>query len=132
MILAPYLNFNGNCEEAFSFYAHVFEGEITTLFRFEGSPMEAPEGMEQKIMHIELLFENNRIQGADRLDIKEMPENSAMSLSFVEVFVMDRVFNNLSEGGTVTMPLQDTFWGARFGMITDRFGIKWMFTCDLN
>lgn len=132
MILAPYLTFNGSCEDAFRFYARVFEGEITQFNRFEGSPMEIPAGMEQKIMHAEVVFENNRIMGCDNPEATEMPKNSSMMLSFMEVFVMDRIFNNLAEDGKITMPLQDTFWGARFGMITDKFGITWMFNCDLN
>ncbi|MBP7510488.1 MAG: VOC family protein [Bacteroidia bacterium] len=132
MKLTPYLNFNGNCESAFLFYSNVFEGEIGEINRYEGSPMDIPEGMENKVMHVGLKFEENEIMGCDDLQAKEMPANSPMMLSFVEVFVMDRIFNNLSQGGTVTMPLQDTFWGARFGMITDKFGIRWMFNCDLN
>jgi PhnB protein len=132
MNLAPYLTFNGSCEEALNFYASVFEGELISLNRFEGSPIEIPTGMDQKIMHAEMVFEHNHIQACDDLQVKEMPANSSMSLSFVEVFVMDRIFNNLAVGGTITMPLQDTFWGARFGLITDKFGIKWMFSCDLN
>lgn len=132
MILAPYLSFNGNCEEAFQFYAKVFEGEISMLNRYEGSPMEIPSGMEKKVLHAEIVFESNRIQGCDDLKATEAQPNSSMALSFMEVFIMDRIFLNLSEGGEVTMPLQDTFWGARFGMITDKFGIRWMFNCDLN
>jgi PhnB protein len=94
--------------------------------------MEIPEGMENKVMHVSLRFEENEIMGCDDLQATHAPANSQMMLSFVEVFVMDRIFNNLAAGGTITMPLQDTFWGARFGMITDKFGIRWMFNCDLN
>jgi PhnB protein len=132
MKLTPYLNFNGNCEDAFLFYSNVFEGEIGEINRFAGSPMEIPEGMENKVMHVSLRFEENEIMGCDDLQATHAPANSQMMLSFVEVFVMDRIFNNLAAGGTITMPLQDTFWGARFGMITDKFGIRWMFNCDLN
>ena len=131
MKLAPYLSFDGQCEAAFEFYAKVFGGEIIARNRYEGAPMEIPEGFEQKIMHAELIFENNSIQGSDQPNIN-VANNSTMNLSFVEVFIMDEIFKNLSEGGKITMPLQDTFWGARFGLLTDKFGINWQFNCDLN
>lgn len=132
MKLSTYLTFNGSCEEAFNFYASVFEGELSALNRYEGAPMSIAQGMEQKIMHAEVVFENNSIMGCDDLEATQMPANSALMLGFMEVFVMDRVFMNLAKGGTITMELQDTFWGARFGTITDKFGIRWMFSCDLN
>lgn len=131
MKLAPFLSFNGQCEAAFEFYAKVFNGEILARNRYDGAPIEIPEGFEQKLMHAELIFENNSIQGSDQPN-KNVANNSTMNLSFVEVFIMDDVFKNLSEGGKITMPLQDTFWGARFGLLTDKFGINWQFNCDLN
>jgi len=131
MILAPHLVFNGQCEAAFQFYAQVFGGEIIALNRYEGSPMEVPNGFEEKLMHAELLFENNRINGSDQPELNPV-KNSTMNLSFVEVFIMDDVFKNLAKGGKITMHLQDTFWGARYGTLTDQFGIDWAFTCDLN
>ncbi len=131
MILTPHLIFNGNCREAFEFYATVFGGNITNFTVYEGSPMPVLAGFEQKLMYAEMIFENNRLQGADSPNA-DVANNSSLNLGFMEVFVMDDIFKKLSEGGTVTMPLQDTFWGARFGSITDKFGIKWMFNCDLN
>lgn len=131
MILAPHLVFNGQCEAAFEFYAQVFGGEIISLNRYEGSPIEVTAGFEEKLMHAELLFENNRINGSDQPE-KNARNNSTMNLSFMEVFVMDDVFKNLAKGGKITMPLQDTFWGARYGTLTDQFGINWSFNCDLN
>lgn len=134
MILAPYLVFDGNCEEAMKFYATCLDGEVTAMNRYEGSPMQVPTEFRDKILHASMVFESNTIQGCDAT-----PEHPAvhgtdfsLSISVVEVFVLDRIFNRLAEGGTVTMPLQDTFWGARFGMVTDRFGVRWMFSCDLN
>jgi PhnB protein len=131
MILAPHLTFDGQCEAAFEFYAKVFGGEITSLNRYEGSPIEVPVNFDQKIMHAELVFENNSIHGSDQPE-KKVANNSSMSLSFVEVFVMDDIFKNLASGGIITMPLQDTFWGARYGTVTDKFGVLWEFNCDLN
>lgn len=134
MMLAPYLIFEGACEEAFEFYKTCFEGEIIKLMRYDGSPEPVPEAYKEKVMHAELVFENNSIQGCDVLSGSPYVKGNdfSLSISVMEVFVLDRVFNRLAEGGTVTMPLQDTFWGARYGTITDRFGIRWMFSCDLN
>ncbi len=134
MILAPYLFFNGNCEEALLFYKHCFEGEINVLNRYEDAPMQIPDNYRHKVMHAELRFENNRIQACDIHPAEKWINGTDFSLSIGvdEVFVLDKVFNKLAEGGNITMPLQDTFWGARFGMIKDKFGVKWMFSCDLN
>lgn len=131
MILAPHLTFDGQCEAAFEFYATVFGGEITSLNRYEVTPIEVPASFEQKVMHAELVFENNRLHGSDQPE-KKVANNSSINLSFVEVFVMDDIFKNLAAGGKITMPLQDTFWGARYGTLTDKFGILWEFNCDLN
>ena len=133
MILAPYLTFNGNCEEALKFYASVFNGEIIAISYYEGTPLVFPADYAQKVMHAELIFENNRIQACDKFqDGNSIVNNYQLSLSFMEVFIMNDVFTKLANGGAITMSLQDTFWGARFGMLTDKFGIKWMFNCDLN
>ncbi len=134
MTLLPYITFNGNCEEALTFYASCFKGEITGLNRYEGSPIPVPENYKNKIMHGEMHFENNSIAACDAQPGSGVTEGTNFSLliNVVEVFVLNEVFNNLAQGGTITMPLQDTFWGARFGMITDKFGIRWMFSCDLN
>lgn len=134
MMLAPYLYFDGNCEEAFEFYKNCFDGEIIKLTRYDGSPEQVPEAYKEKVLFAELVFENNSIQGCDIKPGKPFVKGSdfALSINVMEVFVLDRIFSRLAEGGTVTLPLQDTFWGARFGKITDRFGIRWMFSCDLN
>lgn len=134
MLLAPYLFFDGNCEEAFTFYKNCFDGEISALNRYNEMPDSVTTDYKDKILHMELLFENNSIQGCDIRPGEKLQRGNdfSMSVSVMEVFVLDRIFNRLAEGGTITMPLQDTFWGARFGTITDRFGIRWMFSCDLN
>lgn len=134
MQLVPYLIFNGNCEEAFTFYASCLGGSIKTISRYEGTPMEIPDDFGQKILHIEMVFENNTILGCDTTPDKPYQRGNdfAMTMNVAEVFILDEVFKKLSEGGQVTMPLQDTFWGARFGMFTDKFGVNWMFNCDLN
>lgn len=134
MQLVPFITFNGTCEEAMNFYAQCLGGTITTMSRYEGTPMEVPDDYKQKIMHSELVFENNHIMACDASPDQAVTHGSDFSLTInvAEVFIMDDVFKKLSAGGNVTMPLQDTFWGARFGMFIDKFGIRWMFNCDLN
>jgi len=134
MKLSSYLVFDGQCEEAMNFYSQVFDGEISVMNYYGDSPMNIPASHKQKVMHAEMIFENNSIQGCDSTPEKPLTRGNdfCLSISVVEVFVLDRVFNRLATGGTVTMALQDTFWGARFGTITDKFGVKWMFSCDLN
>jgi PhnB protein len=131
MILSPYLSFNGNCEAAFEFYKTVFGAEITSLNRYEETPIEYPDDYGKKVVFAEIQFENNSIQGTDLWD-KNIKPNSPLSLNFMEVFIMDEVFQKLADGGKIDRPLQDTFWGARFGILTDKFGIQWRFSCDLN
>jgi PhnB protein len=134
MILQPYLNFDGQAEAALQFYAECFGGEITALNRFGEAPMEIPESHKNRIMHGEVVFDNNRIAVSDigpGMELKTGNQYSMM-ITLMEVFILEDVFNKVARGGTVTMPLQDTFWGARFGTITDKFGINWMFSCDLN
>jgi len=134
MQLIPYLTFNGNCEEALHFYETVFNGEITSVNRYEGAPMPMPPGYENKILHASLQFEGNTIMLCDAMPGSDYTpgNNYSLSVNIPQVITMDALFYKLAQGGTITMPLQDTFWGARFGMIKDKFGMNWMFNCDLN
>jgi PhnB protein len=132
MTLAPYILFNGNCEEALNFYARAFNGKITDLKRFEGSPMEGMAPDKQKVMHAN--FEAN---GIFLMASDGGPEGTKggmvqLSVNVEDAEVLERVFSAMSEGGKVIMPLQDTFWGARFGMLTDKFGVSWMFNHELK
>lgn len=131
MQLTPYLMFNGNCEEALNFYAQTIGGEIKNLSRDEGSPAESISGDKQKVMHAN--FEGNGIAFMAS-DGSGKPVSNVgnihLCIDFKDLNAMDNVFNALCEGGEITMPLQDTFWGARFGMLTDKFGINWMFNSD--
>lgn len=135
----PYLFFNGNAEEAFNFYRSVFGGEFTTIQRFKDTPEadKAPAGEQDKIMHIALPIGNgNILMGNDVL--KSMGysvttgNNFYISISAESEGETDKLFNGLSKGGKVTMPLEKTFWGAYFGMLTDKFGIQWMVNYDIN
>jgi len=135
MGISPYIMFKGNCEEALNFYAKALGGEIVHLSRYEGSPIESMASNKQKIMHATLVAKDIMIMGAD--DGEEEKENKGsgavhLNINFDEPGDEEKVFNALVEGGSSTVPLQDTFWGSRFGMLTDKFGIHWMLNCELR
>ena len=135
MQLDPYLFFNGNCEEAMNFYKDCFGGEFESINRFKDGPEEmggkkVPEDFGDKIMHMTLRFDDNVIMASDGMQEAPADGNITLSIGMNDVDEMSAVFNKLSDGGQVTMPLQDTFWGSHFGMCTDKFGMKWMFSCS--
>jgi PhnB protein len=133
-----YLNFNGNCEEAFNFYKSVFGGDFTYVGRFKDMPADsghsggatASEG--EKIMHISLPVGQSTIMGSDTggewAPGFTLGNNFSISLNPDSKEDTDRIFNAISAGGKATMPLSDTFWGDYFGMCEDKFGINWMFS----
>ena len=132
MDVNPYLNFNGNCEEALNFYKDAFDGEIIQLGRYGESPMESSEEIKDKIIHGRLQFGDVLIMASDAMNENGINNGDNISLS-VECDTngqLEKVFSKMSEGGKVTMPLQEQFWGATFGMLTDKFGIHWMFNCE--
>ena len=137
----PYLSFKGTCEEAFNFYKSVFGNEFLYLGRFREMP-ENPdypiqESDKDKIMHISLPINNETVlYGSDTTqeNDKSTVSDNNISLS-IETDTMDeatRIFNGLSDGGIVTMPLDKTFWDAYFGMFTDKYGINWMVNYELS
>jgi len=129
-----YLSFDGQCEEAFQFYAQLLGGKIEGIFRYAGTPMESqvPPEWANRIMHITMSVEHNQIMGAD------MPPGQGggpvkrfcMSIGLKDPTEAKRLFDGLAEGGSVQMPFAPTFWAAGFGMLTDRFGIPWMINCE--
>jgi PhnB protein len=133
----PYLNFNGNTEEAFNLYKSVFGGEFIALQRFKDTPEKerlSPADQE-KIMHVSLAISKGIVlMGNDILDSMGhkliIGNNLHLSINAETKEEADKFFNGLSEGGKIEMPLQDTFWGAYFGMFTDKFGVKWMVNYD--
>ena len=133
MNIHPYLSFNGNCEEAFSFYAKCFGGTLGELFRYGNSPM-ADEGggaLKDKIMHGSVVVHGQTLMGADMPPGQyEKPQGFSISVHPKEVAEAERIFAELSSGGTVQMPLEKTFWAARFGACVDRFGIPWTVNCE--
>jgi PhnB protein len=127
----PYLSFNGNCEEAFNFYQSVFGGEFESFQRFKEAPSEGqPPGEGEKIIHVSLpIGHGTTLMGNDRpaaMGKVTKGDNFSISIQTESDEETDRLFNGLSAGGQVSLPLQQAFWGARFGMLTDKFGIQWM------
>ena len=136
-----YLNFNGNCEEAFNFYKSAFGGEFQYIGRFnemppsENNPMPESEG--EKIMHVSLpIGKGTYIMGSDtggEWAPGFVPGNNfSISVNTGGKEEAEKLFNGLSDGGKVTMPLSKTFWSEYFGMFTDKFGINWMVSFDGN
>lgn len=133
----PYLNFKGNTEEAFNFYQSVFGGEFINLQRFKETPEadKVPAAESDKIMHIALPIGRNTIlMATDALDSMgqtlNVGDNFSLAISTESEEESNQYFNALSDGGKVTMPLDYVFWGAYFGMVTDKFGIQWMLSFD--
>ena len=132
MQLNPYLAFNGQCKEAFKFYQQCLGGTVETMMTWGDSPMadQVPAEWRDKIMHTTLIVGETALQGADAPpDRYEEPKGFSVGIQINDQADAERIFGALSEGGTVTMPLQETFWAARFGMVVDRFGIPWMVNC---
>lgn len=134
MKLSPYIYFAGNAEEALNFYANALDGSVQQLGRYGDSPMESSGEWKQKILHARLSFGDNLIMISDTFEGQPAPAGGSiqLSLQIKTVEELEAVFNKMAEGGTVTMQTQDTFWGARFGMLKDKFGISWMFNCELK
>jgi PhnB protein len=131
--LNPYLNFAGNTEEAFTFYRSVFGGDFTTLQRFKDTPEAGriPEKEKDMLMHVSLpVGKGNSLMGTDAVESMGhkliVGNNIPRSLEAESKDEAEKLFKGLSAGGKVMMPLKDTFWGAYFGMLTDKFGIQWM------
>jgi PhnB protein len=137
-VVNPYLNFNGNCEEAFNFYKSVFGGEFVTVMRFKDVPAEyqMAKSESEKIMHVALpIGQGTILMGSDTpaaMGPVTNGNNFSIAISTETETEATRLFNRLSAGGQVTMPLDKTFWGAYFGMLTDKFGIQWMVSYDYN
>jgi PhnB protein len=131
--LNPYLFFNGNCEEAFKFYERALDAKIDAMMTHEGTPMadQTPPGWQKKIMHARILVNGIPLMGSDSPpDSYKTPQGFSISIAIKDASEAERVFKALAENGTVQMPLQETFWALRFGMLIDRFGIPWMINCD--
>ena len=136
--LEPYLFFTGNCEEALNFYKKIFGGEITGISRWKEMPADAggppvtPETAE-RVMHANFKSGAVSFMASDASPGKQYGEGAiSLSLGLDDPTEAQRLFDGLAQGGSVEMPMQDMFWGAKFGMLTDKFGIDWMVNCQLN
>ncbi|HEU4854650.1 MAG TPA: VOC family protein [Nitrosospira sp.] len=133
MQLNPYLSFNGRCEEAFKFYEQCLGGKIGVILNYGSSPMaeKTPSEWHNKIMHVRLAVGDQLLMGSDSLpEYYEETKGMSVSLNTSDTAEAERIFQALSENGTVRMALQETFWAARFGMLVDQFGIPWMVNCE--
>lgn len=126
-----YIAFNGNCEEAMNFYKSAIGGEIKSMTKFDQAPFPVAEKDKSRVFHSEFQCENVYIMASDGMPDNpiSMGDNISLSIAFDNEDEQTKIFDNLCQGGSVTMPLQDTHWNARFGMLKDKFGINWMFNC---
>jgi PhnB protein len=128
----PYLSFNANCKEAFEFYAKCLGGRISFMMTYGESPVAEQTAPEQlgNIMHISMEYKGLTLAGADAPpQYFSRPAGFSVALTPDSAEEAERIFAAMSEGGTVRMPLQSTFWAQRFGMFIDRFDIPWMINC---
>jgi len=132
MNLSIHLTYDGHCEAAFAFYQRCLGGTIATMLKYGDSPMAAEVSPEwrHKILHATLIIGESTLAGADVL-----PEHYARPMGFFALLEVEdptdaeRIFHSLSENGTVQMPIQETFWASRFGVLVDQFGIPWEINC---
>jgi PhnB protein len=133
MQIQPYLFFKGDCEEAFKFYERVLKGKIEAMLPHAGTPAEqhTPPEWRDKIMHARLTVGDAVLMASDAPpEHYKAPQGFSVSIQVDRNAEAERIFNELSAGGHVTMPIQPTFWATRFAMFTDKFGIAWMINCN--
>lgn len=132
-LINPHVNFNGNAEEAFNFYKSVFGGEFERIVRFKdisNADYPVPENEANKIMHIALSIGQNFLMGNDVPEImgkvNENENRSKICIMAESREEADKLFNGLSAGGNIEVPIEDSPWGSYFGMFRDKYGIEWM------
>jgi PhnB protein len=133
MQINTYLNFSGQCAEAFRFYERVLGGTIEFMQTHGESPMrdQTPPDWHDAVMHVSMTVGSQRLMGSDAPpQYFEKAQGFSVSIHVDEPAEAERVFSELSEGGQVRMPLQKTFWAGRFGMMVDRFGTPWIINCE--
>ena len=136
-LINPYINFNGNAEEAFNFYKSVFGGEFSKVMRFKdlaSAEFQVSESEANKIMHIALPIGKNVLMANDIPEsmgrVNENENRSKISISTESKEEADKLFNGLSAGGQIEMPIMDSPWGSYFGMFRDKYGIEWTVEFD--
>lgn len=134
MQINSYLLFTGDCELAFKSYEKLLGGKIQAMMTHEGTPAESgvPAEWRKKILHARMTTPGGVLMGSDAPPGRQSkPQGFSVSITVDDPAEADRIYNGLAEGAAaVTMPIQETFWARRFGMLTDRFGIPWMINCE--
>jgi len=133
MQLNPHLAFNGECEAAFKFYENCLGGKIVTMMTYGDSPMaeQMPPAWRGKIIHAAFALSDHQLTGADVPPESYLkPQGFYVLLHIGAEAEADRIFKALAENGAVRMPVQETFWARRFGMLVDQFGTPWMINCS--
>jgi PhnB protein len=133
MHVSPYLSFSGQCETAFKFYEQCLGGQLGAIFRYAGSPMagDVPADWQDKVMHGGVTLGELVLMGGDVApDRYEEPKGFSLSLQLESTTDAERIFHELARDGKVAVPLEKTFWAARFGVLVDRFGIPWLINCE--
>jgi PhnB protein len=133
MQMTTYLSFRGQCEEAFKCYEATLGGRVGPIFRYIGTPLasQVPADWQDKVMHGSLTIGDQVLMAGDVApEHYEAPKGFSLSLQMKDTSEAERVFNDLAKNGRIVMPLEKTFWAARFGMLVDRFGIPWQINCD--
>lgn len=136
MLMNAYLNFDGNCEEAFRYYAEVLHGELPHLMRFADAPgcEDMPAEMKNRVIHVRLEVDGHVLMGSDVAPQCGGPyegvKGASITLNVDTKAEARRIFEALSKGGKVTMPLDRTFWAELFGALEDRFGVPWLINCE--
>ncbi|MBA4284210.1 MAG: VOC family protein [Xanthomonadaceae bacterium] len=131
MRINPYLSFAGNCREAFEFYARVLRGTIVAMMRQGDAPIadQLPPESRDAVMHAQLQIGDQVLMGGDAPPGSPKPAGICVTLNIDAVDEAERVYAALAEGGTTVMPIAETFWAQRFGIVHDRYGTPWMINC---
>lgn len=131
--IKPYISFTGNCEEAINFYKDALGAEVLFMGRVGDSPMKGMGAPDDAIMHCTLKIGDTYLMACDNMS-PDHPVNVGNNISLAvgtsDIASAEASFDKMAEGGAVIMPMQETFWAERFGMVTDKFGINWMFNVD--
>ncbi len=127
--LQTYLLFNGNCEEAVKFYCQTFNGEVLFTSRYGDTPTDVAAESKDKIIHTVFKIRGTELMASDSHSGNDVTfgNNIQLSVNYDKISDPSTAFNKLAEGGKITMPLQKTFWALQFGMLTDKYGVNWMF-----
>jgi len=129
----PYLSFKGECEAAFKFYEQCLGGQLGAIFRYGGTPLagQVSADWSDKVMHGNLTLGDQVLMGGDVApDRYEEPKGFSLSIQIKSTADAERIFRELGKDGRIVVPLEKTFWAARFGMLVDRFGIPWLINCE--